>query len=174
MVVIGTFEWASLRLLGKVPATDIFVTILVMIITVAADLAIAVIVGVIVSALIFAWEHAKQMIVHKTYSEDGTTKIYLPTGPLFFGSISYFTEQFTPKDDPQRVIIDFVNARVVDHSGIEAIDALATRYERRGKELHLRHLSPECRKLLKKAKGYVDINKLEDPNYKVADDLLEN
>ncbi|PID66450.1 MAG: sodium-independent anion transporter [Gammaproteobacteria bacterium] len=173
MVVIGTFEWASLRLFGKVPVSDIFVTILVMVITVWLDLAIAVIVGVIVSALIFAWQHAKQMVVRREYSKDGKTKIYKPQGPLFFGSVKYFSEHFTPKDDPERVIIDFLDARVVDHSGIEAIDALATRYERRGKELHLRHLSPECHKLLTKAKGYVDIDKLTDPDYKIADDLLD-
>lgn len=173
MVVIGTFEWASLRLFGKVPSSDIFVTILVMVITVWMDLAIAVIVGVIVSALIFAWQHAKQMIVRREYPDD-KTKIYKPQGPLFFGSVKYFSDHFTPKEDPDRVIIDFANARVVDHSGIEAIDALATRYERRGKELHIRHLSPDCRELLTKAKGYVDIDKLEDPNYHIARDLLED
>ncbi|PID61421.1 MAG: sodium-independent anion transporter [Gammaproteobacteria bacterium] len=173
MVVIGTFEWASLRLFGKVPTSDLIVTITVMAITVYADLAIAVIVGVIMSALIFAWEHAKQMIVQREVLDDGT-KVYLPQGALFFGSIKNFSEQFTPKDDPDRVVIDFANARVVDHSGIEAIDALATRYERRGKELHLRHLSPDCRELLSKAKGYVDIDKLEDPDYRIARDLLED
>ena len=173
MVVIGTFEWASLRLFGKVPFADIFITILVMIITVAMDLAIAVIIGVIVSALIFAWEHAKQMIVLCEIREDGT-KFYKPQGALFFGSVKYFSDHFTPKNDPDCIIIDFVNARVVDHSGIEAIDALAARYERRGKELHIRHLSPECLKLLTKAKGYVDIDKLTDPNYKVADDVLDS
>ncbi len=172
MVVIGTFEWASLRLFGKVPASDIAVTILVMVITVMYDLAIAVIIGVIVSALIFAWEHAKQMLVPCEYPDDNT-KVYKPQGALFFGSVKYFSEIFTPKDDPQRVIIDFAEARVVDHSGIEAIDALATRYERRGKELHIRHLSPACRELLTKAKGYVDIDKLEDPNYQLSPDLLE-
>lgn len=171
MVVIATFEWASLRLLGKVPAADIFVTVLVMVITVVLDLAIAVIVGVIVSALIFAWEHAKQMRVDQEVREDNT-KVYKPQGPLFFGSVRYFSEQFTPKDDPDRVIIDFSHARVVDHSGIEAIDALASRYERRGKELHIRYLSPECHKLLTKAKGYVDIDKLT-ATYKVANDLLD-
>ncbi|MGY0399167.1 MAG: SulP family inorganic anion transporter [Ostreibacterium sp.] len=174
MVVIGTFEWASLRLFGKVPTTDIVVTLLVMVITVWLDLAIAVIIGVIVSALIFAWQHAKQMIVHTVQSEDGQSKIYKPQGPLFFGSIKYFTEQFTPKDDPSRVVIDFANSRVVDHSGIEAIDTLAARYERRGKELHIRHLSSECHQLLTKAKGFIDIDKLTDPTYKVADDRLES
>lgn len=172
MVVIGTFEWTSLRLFGKVPTSDLFVTVLVMVITVWMDLAIAVIVGVIVSALIFAWQHAKQMVVRREYRDDGT-KIYKPQGALFFGSVKYFSEQFTPKDDPDRIIIDFVDARVVDHSGIEAIDALATRYERKGKELHIRHLSPDCRELLSKAKGYVDIDKLEDPDYRIARDLLE-
>ncbi len=173
MVVIGTFEWTSLRLFGKVPASDVFVTVLVMVITVWMDLAIAVIVGVIVSALIFAWEHAKQMIVRRDYLDDGS-KIYYPQGALFFGSVANFSEQFTPKEDPDKVIIDFINAKVVDHSGIEAIDALATRYERRGKELHIRHLSPDCRDLLSKAKGYVDIDKLEDPDYRIARDLLED
>ncbi len=173
MVVIGTFEWASLRLFGKVPTSDLIVTITVMVVTVYADLAIAVIIGVIMSALIFAWEHAKQMIVRREYPDDGT-KVYKPQGALFFGSVKYFSDQFTPKDDPDRVIIDFADARVVDHSGIEAIDALATRYERRGKELHIRHLSADCRELLSKAKGYVDIDKLEDPDYRIARDLLED
>lgn len=172
MVVIGTFEWASLRLFGKVPASDIAVTILVMVITVMYDLAIAVIIGVIVSALIFAWEHAKQMVVRREYLEDGT-KIYKPQGALFFGSVKYFSEHFTPKEDPQHVIIDFAEARVVDHSGIEAIDAMTARYIRKGKELRIRHLSPECRRLLTKAKGYVDIDKLEDPDYPISPDLLE-
>lgn len=174
MVVIATFEWTSLRLFGKVPISDIFVTILVMVVTVWLDLAIAVIVGVIVSALIFAWQHAKEMVVRREYSADGKTKIYKPQGPLFFGSVKYFSDHFTPKDDPEQVVIDFYNARVVDHSGIQAIDALASRYERRGKELRIRHLSPECHRLLTRAKGCVDIDKLTDPNYRIPPDLLES
>ena len=171
IVVLGTFEWASLRLFGKVPKADIFVAILVTAVTVASDLAVAVVVGVIVSALVFAWEHAKQMQATSDLLENGS-KVYNLKGPLFFGSVSHFQAIFDPKNDPQDVIIDFAGARVVDHSGIEAIDSLAERYQRAGKQVHLRHLSEECRELLTQAGDLVEVNMMEDPKYHVADDRL--
>jgi len=171
IVVLGTFEWASLRLFGKVPKADLFVAILVTAVTVASDLAVAVVVGVIVSALVFAWEHAKQMQATSNLLENGS-KVYNLKGPLFFGSVSHFQAIFDPKNDPQDVIIDFAGARVVDHSGIEAIDSLAERYQRAGKQVHLRHLSEECRELLTQAGDLVEVNVMEDPKYHVADDRL--
>ncbi|WP_415888827.1 SulP family inorganic anion transporter [Neptuniibacter sp. SY11_33] len=170
IVVIGTFEWASLRLWGKIPRSDLIVIIAVTGVTVAVDLATAVVVGVIISALEFAWKHASNMAFE--VREEYDTKVYLPNGPLFFASIQAFRDQFNPKMDPPEVIVDFANCRVIDHSGIEAIDSLAERYEKAGKELHLRHLSPECRALLKKADSLVEVNVIEDPKYKVADDSL--
>ena len=171
IVVLGTFEWASLRLFGKVPKADLFVAILVTAVTVASDLAVAVVVGVIVSALVFAWEHAKQMQATSDLLENGS-KVYNLKGPLFFGSVSHFQAIFDPKNDPQNVIIDFAGARVVDHSGIEAIDSLAERYQRAGKQVHLRHLNEECRELLTQAGDLVEVNVMEDPKYHVADDRL--
>jgi len=171
IVVLGTFEWASLRLFGKVPKADLFVAILVTAVTVVSDLAVAVVVGVIVSALVFAWEHAKQMQATSDLLENGS-KVYNLKGPLFFGSVSHFQAIFDPKNDPQDVIIDFAGARVVDHSGIEAIDSLAERYQRAGKQVHLRHLSEECRELLTQAGDLVEVNMMEDPKYHVADDRL--
>ncbi len=170
MVVLATFEWASFRMIGRVPTADILIVIIVATITVVADLAIAVIVGVIVSALVFAWEHAKHMVA--TTRMEGDTKIYELSGPLFFGSIQTFSDLFTPRDDPDEVIVDFARARVYDHSAIEAIDSLAERYLRAGKHLHLRHLSPECTLLLDKAGDLVEVNRGEDPDYHIADDRL--
>jgi SulP family sulfate permease len=166
-----TFEWGSFRLFGKVPKADIFVGILVAVITVFADLAIAVIVGVIFSALAFAWEHAKDIRASTSLDSAGT-KTYVLNGSLFFASISAFQSLFHPKDDPKDVIIDFKNAKVVDHSAIEAIDALAAKYTAEGKNLHLKHLSPDCLEILDNAKGMVEINVLEDPNYHIADNKL--
>lgn len=171
IVVIGTFEWSSFRLMGKIPKTDIFVLVLVSAVTVFSDLAIAVVVGVIVSALIFAWEHASHIHVNSYTDEDGA-RVYELNGPLFFGSVKNFLDLFTPADDPEDVIIEFQNSRVADHSAIEAIDNLAERYIRAGKKLHLRHLSPECAELLTKAGDLVEVNVLEDPVYHVADDKL--
>ncbi|MBL1433002.1 MAG: SulP family inorganic anion transporter [Gammaproteobacteria bacterium] len=171
MVVIGTFEWSSFRILGKIPKSDAFVLILVSSVTVFTDLAFAVIVGVIVSALVFAWEHAKHIGV-KSYIDDKGSKVYELSGPLFFASVKNFQDLFSPKDDPGDVIIEFQGSRVVDHSAIEAIDSLAERYVKAGKTLHLRHLSPECRILLKKAGDLVEVNYLEDPKYHVADNEL--
>jgi len=172
IVVLGTFEWASFRMLGRVPLADTLVGITVAVVTVLTDLAIAVIVGVIMSALIFAWEHAKH-IAAKTYVDKKGFKYYEITGPLFFGSIQNFHELFDPKNDPQEVVVDFAGARVYDHSGLEAIDTLAIRFARAQKTLHLRHLSPECKQLMDKAGDLVEVNLLEDPTYHVADDRLE-
>nr|UUT40388.1 bicarbonate transporter [Photobacterium sp.] len=171
MVVIGTFEWASFKMARKVPKHDFFAIILVTCVTVAADLAIAVIVGVIYSALVFAWDHAKHVYASSHVDEKGT-KIYEVNGPIFFGSVSHFQELFNAKTDPNDVIIDFAKSRVADHSAIEAIDTIAERYASQGKTLHIRHLSPECRSLLKKAGTLVEVNMLEDPTYKVATDTL--
>jgi SulP family sulfate permease len=166
-----TFEWGSFRLFGKIPKPDIFVGILVAVITVFADLAIAVIVGVIFSALTFAWEHAKDIRANISVDQAGT-KTYELNGSIFFASISAFQALFTPKDDPKDVVIDFKDAKVVDHSAIEAIDALASKYIAAGKTLHLKHLSPDCLEILDNAKGMVEVNVLEDPTYHIADNKL--
>ncbi|MCA6059816.1 SulP family inorganic anion transporter [Thalassolituus sp. ST750PaO-4] len=171
MVVIGTFEWSSFRILRKVPKHDAFVLILVSAVTVVTDLAIAVIVGVIVAALVFAWEHAKHISARTRIQENGA-KVYELFGPLFFGSVANFKELFEPENDPDVVIIEFRNSRVADHSALEAIDSIAERYLALGKELHLRHLSEECRSMLKKAGNLCDVNVIEDPNYRVAVDEL--
>lgn len=171
IVVLGTFEWSSLRIFNKIPLHDAFVLVLVSAVTVFTDLAVAVIVGVIVSALVFAWEHAKHINV-KTYIDDKGSRVYELNGPLFFGSVKNFLELFSPETDPADVIIEFQNSRVADHSAIEAIDSLAERYIKAGKKLHLRHLSEECKQLLDKAGDMVEVNRLEDPVYHVADDKL--
>lgn len=171
IVVLGTFEWSSIRIFNKIPRHDAFVLVLVSGVTVATDLAIAVIVGVIVSALVFAWEHAKHINVQSYIDENGS-KVYELNGPLFFGSVKNFRDLFSPEDDPDDVIIEFQNSRVADHSAIEAIDSLADQYIKAGKQLHLRHLSEECRQLLDKAGDLVEVNRMEDPNYHVADDKL--
>ena len=171
VVVLATFEWSSLRIMGKIPATDAFVLILVSAVTVLTDLAIAVVVGVIVSALVFAWEHAKHINI-TTYDDERGSRVHELNGPLFFGSVKNFLELFHPEDDADDVIIEFQNSRVADHSAIEAIDTLAERYINAGKTLHLRHLSEECRRLLKKAGNLVEVNVMEDPRYHVADDQI--
>ena len=171
IVVIGTFEWSSFRVLRKVPRMDAMVLVLVSAVTVATDLAVAVVVGVIVSALVFAWEHAKYIRIEAQEDHKGST-VYAVTGPLFFGSATSFVEHFDPAQDNDDVVIDFARSRVADHSGLEAIDTLAERYLNAGKTLHLVHLSAECRKLLRKAGGLVEVNVIEDPKYFVADDVL--
>jgi SulP family sulfate permease len=171
VVVLATFEWSSLRIMGKIPATDAFVLILVSAVTVFTDLAIAVVVGVIVSALVFAWEHAKHINI-TTYDDERGSRVHELNGPLFFGSVKNFLELFHPEEDADDVIIEFQNSRVADHSAIEAIDTLAERYIQAGKTLHLRHLSEECRRLLKKAGNLVEVNVMEDPRYHVADDQI--
>lgn len=171
MVVVGTFAWSSLSIMNKVPVSDVFIVILVSAVTVATDLAVAVFVGVVVSALVFAWKHAKVIHVFSRTDEAGT-KIYSLRGPLFFGSAKSFSELFDPHADPDNVILEFEHARVSDHSAIEAIDSLAERYLKLGKTLHLRHLSADCRKLLRKAGNMIEVNVMEDPVYHVADDAL--
>ncbi|MDG1753033.1 MAG: SulP family inorganic anion transporter, partial [Thalassotalea sp.] len=171
IVVIGTFEWSSFRILGKVPKADAFVIILVSGVTVATDLAVAVVVGVIVSALVFAWEHAKHINVKRSIDDKGST-VYDVDGPLFFGSIANFLEQFDIENDSDDVIVEFKNSRVADHSAIEAIDTLAERYISSGKTMHLRHLNTECKQLLTKAGSLVEINLIEDPDYHIATDKL--
>jgi len=171
MVVLGTFEWTSLRIIRKIPRTDAFVLVLVSGVTVATDLAVAVVVGVIVSALAFAWEHASHINV-KGYDDENGSRVYELNGPLFFGSVKSFMELFDPENDPDDVIIEFQNSRVADHSAIEAIDSLAERYIKLNKSLHLRHLSEECKLLLTKAGDLVEVNVMEDPKYHVADDQI--
>jgi len=166
-----TFEWGSFRLFGKVPRVDVFVGLLVAVITVLTNLATAVIVGVIVSALNFAWTHAKRIHAHIGTEEHGW-KVYDLHGTLFFASTSNFLTQFTPAEDPNDVVIDFLHARVIDHSALEAIDTLAERYVLIGKRLHLRHLSPDCAELLSNAKDMIEVNVVEDPKYHLADDRL--
>jgi len=171
MVVLGTFEWSSFRVMRQVPGTDAFVIVLVSAVTVATDLAMAVLVGVIVSALVFAWKHAK--VIHVVSSKDPSgTKVYSLRGPLFFGSVKGFRDLFDVEGDPDDVVIEFEHARVSDHSAIEAIDNLAVRYLGAGKTLHLRHLSPDCTRLLRRAGDLVEVNRREDPRYYVADDAL--
>jgi SulP family sulfate permease len=172
MVVVGTFEWSSFRILGKIPKSDAFILISVSAITVITDnLAIAVLIGVIIAALVFAWNHAKHITVHITRDNEDS-KVYELHGPLFFGSVHNFQELFDPKNDPDDVVVEFKYSRVSDHSAIEAIDTLAERYLSADKRLHLRHVSPECRKLLRKAGGLCEVNVIEDPTYLVADDDL--
>jgi sulfate permease, SulP family len=166
-----TFEWGSFRLFGKVPKPDVFVGILVAVVTVIFDLAIAVIAGVIVAALVFAWEHAKRIEV-KSRIDDNGWKVYELHGSLFFASAAQFLTLFSPDDDPHDVVVEFRDARVIDHSALEAIDNLAGRYLQVGKKLHLRHLSPDCLELLEKAKAMVEVNVLEDPQYHIADNKL--
>ncbi len=171
IVVIGTFEWSSLRIMGKIPKADAFVIVLVSGVTVISDLAMAVVVGVIVSALVFAWQHAKHVLVTRSTDDNGWT-VYEVNGPLFFGAVTSFLDQFDVASDSKDVIVEFKNSRVADHSAIEAIDTLADRYLAKGKTLHLRHLSQECKILLTKAGDLVEVNYIEDPKYHVATDKL--
>lgn len=171
VVAEKTFEWGTLNLFGKVPKQDVFVGLLVGAVTVIADLAIAVIAGVIVSAIVFSWQHAKQIQV-KTHIDSNGWKVYELEGTLFFASAANFQELFKPGEDPEEVVIDFVNAKVVDHSALAAIDSLAVRYQTFGKKIHLRHLSRDCAELLDNAKGMIEFNVLEDPKYHVADNKL--
>jgi SulP family sulfate permease len=170
MVVIGTFAWNSLRILRKVPRTDAFVTILVTIVTVATDLATAVVVGVIVSALAYAWSNATRIhaITRESRTEEGA-KVYEIQGPLFFGSSDGFTELFEVETDPDLVIIDFAASRVADQSALQAIEAVAQKYEDAGKAIQLRHLSRDCHRLLSKA-GHLMIDSDDDPDYALAVD----
>ena len=172
MVSIGTFEWASLRTLTKMPKKDIFLMILVTGITaVLHNLALAVLIGVILAALFFAWDNAKRIRARKYLDEHGV-KHYEMFGPLFFGSVSAFSEKFEVQTDPNEVIIDFAESRVVDMSAIEALNKITERYHKVGKKVHLRHLSPDCKRLLAKADEIIDVNIIEDPTYKLVVDEL--
>ncbi len=173
MVVIGTFEWATLKMWGRMPATDMLVMILVAGYTVIMhDLATAVLLGVVVSALAFAWDHATHIFADIKSNEQGS-KIYQLHGPLFFASVRSFHDMFDAAVDPDDVVIDFYYTRVYDQSGLEAINSVAERYERAGKRLHLTHLSQECRLLLQRAGDLVEVNLSEDPQYHVATDRID-
>ncbi len=171
MVVIGTFEWGSFNLLKKIPPEDSIVGILVAVVTVFTDLATAVIIGVIATALVFAWQQARHIYLISEDNSDGS-RVHRVHGPLFFASVHRFSELFDPANDPEEVYIDCAMSRIADHSAIEAIDNLAERYKKAGKKLHLVHLSPECRKLLSTAADLVEVNIEEDPQYHIADDKL--
>ena len=173
MVVIGTFAWNSFKTILVVPRTDAFVIILVTSITVIKDLAFAVIAGIIVSALMFAWENAKKIRARKTLKDDGT-KVYQIWGPLFFGSITAFNEKFKINEDPEKIEIDFIESRVSDHSGIEAIENLVSKYQKAGKSIKLTHLSQDCKDILLKAnpslESVIETN-VDDPRYFVLSDV---
>lgn len=169
MVVIGTFAWSSLKILTKIPLPDALVIIIVTAVTVYANLAVAVLTGVIVSALVFAWKNSTKIRIHRLVDEHNI-KHYEVSGPLFFASAESFINRFDPKDDPDTVIIDFLNAKVMDQSAIEAINKVAERYLKENKEIHLRHLSSDCIALIKKADDICEVNVLEDPDYFVAID----
>lgn len=172
MVAIGTFEWASLRIFRRVPVIDVIVMILVAGVTVIFhNLAVAVIIGVVISALAFAWENAKRIRARKYVDEHGY-KHYEIYGPLFFGSTAAFAEKFDIQNDPEHVVIDFKESRVADHSAIEAINKITERYQKVGKKVHLRHLSEDCRRMLDRADAIIEINYYEDPTYKVATDQV--
>jgi len=167
MVAIGTFQWVSFKIVNKMPKSDIFVGITVTLITVFLhNLALAVLVGVIISALVFAWDNAKRIRARKYVDDDGV-KHYEIFGPLFFGSVASFNDKFDPENDPKEVIIDFQESRIVDMSAIDALDKLSKRYTQLGKTLHLKHLSEDCRKVLRNAEAIIEVNIHEDPTYKV-------
>ncbi len=170
MVSIGTFEWASLKTFTKFPKSDVFVMVLVTLVTaVLHNLALAVAIGVVISALVFAWDNAKRIRARKYVDEQGV-KHYEIYGPLFFGSVAAFNEKFEVLNDPDNVIIDFAESRVVDMSAIEALNKITERYHKVGKTVHLKHLSPDCRQLIKNAEEVIDVNVIEDPTYKVVSD----
>ncbi len=172
MVALGTFEWASLRTFRRMPKSDVLVMVLVTLVTVFLhNLALAVLVGVIISALVFAWDNAKRIRARKHIDENGT-KHYEIYGPLFFGSVSLFNEKFDVVNDPDEVVIDFKESRVVDMSAIEALNRITERYHKVGKKVHLKHLSGDCKRLLRNADDIIEVNVLEDPTYKVAVDKL--
>jgi len=170
MVALGTFEWASLKTFRRMPKSDVLVMVLVTLVTIFLhNLALAVLVGVIISALVFAWDNAKRIRARK-YTDEGGVKHYEIYGPLFFGSTTMFAEKFDVLNDPEEVIIDFAESRLVDMSAIEAVNKITERYRKVGKKLHLKHLSRDCRRLLANADDIIEVNVLEDPTYKVAVD----
>jgi SulP family sulfate permease len=173
MVAIGTFEWTSLRIFRKVPITDVIVMVLVAGVTIVFhNLAVAVLIGVVISALAFAWENAKRIRARKHIDENGY-KHYEIYGPLFFGSTAVFSDKFDVQNDPEHIIIDFAESRVADHSAIEALNKITERYAKAGKKVHLRHLSKDCLRLLDNAKAIVEVNYFEDPRYKVVSDKAQ-
>ncbi len=173
MVAIGTFEWISLRIINKMPKHDIFVGMLVALVTVVFhNLALAVLIGVVISALVFAWESAKRIRARKYVDENGV-KHYEIYGPLFFGSTTTFASKFDVLNDPDEVIIDFEESKITDMSAIEAVNKITERYLKVGKKVHLRHLSKDCRRLLANADKVIDVNIMEDPTYKVAVDYTQ-
>lgn len=165
----GTFAWSTFKVLNKIPISDFIVIVIVTALTVIFDLAIAVMAGIIISALVFAWENALRIRARKHTDEHGI-KHYEIYGPLFFGSVSLFNTKFNVHDDPKEVIIDFAESRIMDQSAIEAINKMAERYTKAGKTIHLRHLSKDCVKLIEKAEKICDVNILKDPDYFVAID----
>ncbi len=172
MVALGTFEWASLRTFKRMPKSDVLVMVLVTLVTVFLhNLALAVLVGVIISALVFAWDNALRIRARKNIDENGV-KHYEIYGPLFFGSTTLFAEKFDVLNDPNEVVIDFQESRIVDMSAIEAVNKITERYQKVGKQVHLKHLSRDCRKLLKNADDIIEVNVLEDPTYKVVVDKI--
>jgi len=172
MVALGTFEWASIRTFKRMPKSDVIVMVLVTLVTaVLHNLALAVLIGVIISALIFAWDNAKRIRARKSIDDNGV-KHYEIYGPLFFGSVTAFHEKFDIQNDPKEIIIDFFESRIVDMSAIEAVNKITERYKKAGKTVHLKHLSPDCRELLTNADEIIDVNVLEDPTYKVMTDRL--
>jgi len=172
MVALGTFEWASIRTFKIMPKSDVIVMVLVTLVTaVLHNLALAVLIGVIISALIFAWDNAKRIRARKSIDDNGV-KHYEIYGPLFFGSVTAFHEKFDIQNDPKEIIIDFFESRIVDMSAIEAVNKITERYKKAGKTVHLKHLSPDCRELLTNADEIIDVNVLEDPTYKVMTDKL--
>lgn len=167
MVSVGTFEWASFKAIKRFPKSDIFVMVVVTLITVFLhNLALAVLIGVVISALVFAWESAKRIRARKFVDDEGV-KHYEIFGPLFFGSTTVFAEKFDVMNDPKEVVIDFKESRVVDMSAIDILNKLTDRYQSQGKTIRLKHLSPDCRRLIKNAENVVDINIIEDPEYGV-------
>ena len=176
MVVIGTFAWSSFRVLNKIPVADAIVLVVVSVTTVFVDLAIAVIAGVIISALVFAWKNATMIRARKRFKKDGT-KVYEIWGPLFFGSVQVFNTKFDVKNDPDKIEIDFIESRVSDHSGIEALRGIANKYLDMGKQIRLTHLSPECKTLLIKANPKFETiieSSVEDPRYYVVTDKMDS
>jgi SulP family sulfate permease len=169
MVVFGTFAWSSFQVWNKVPKSDVIVIVLVTALTVIFDLAIAVLAGVVVSSLVFAWENAKRIRARK-HTDDHGVKHYEIYGPLFFGSIELFNSKFDVQNDPDEVVIDFKDSRIVDQSAIACVNKLTERYLKKGKNIHLCHLSSDCVKLIEKAEKICDVNVLEDPDYFVAID----
>lgn len=167
MVAISTFQWVSISIINKMPKSDIFVGITVALITIILhNLALAVLVGVIISALVFAWDNAKRIRARK-YTDENGIKYYQISGPLFFGSVTTFIDKFDPVNDPDQVVIDFKESRIVDMSAIDALDKLSKKYAQLNKKLHLRHLSEDCRQMLKNAEAVIEVNIQDDPTYKV-------